>query len=266
MKIFAVLLILWGFFSLPSSACDIDLKGDMVQGGLIIGRVTNGEVVNYRERAVRVSPEGVFLIGFGRDTPKLVSLRVGKKKCRLAIASRTYKISRIDGLPSRMVTPVKPSDLRQIREDNDAINLVRRIDTPSTDFTYGFQWPIKGRISGVFGSQRILNGKPRRPHNGIDIAAPSGTPIYAPAPGRVALTHRGMFFSGKTIVIDHGHGLTSIYVHLSEITVRKGDRIKAGKKIGTVGMTGRATGPHLHWGVTWFQTHLDPELLVGPMH
>ncbi len=266
MKIVAVLVIIFGSLPLSTLACDIDLRGEMVQGGLVIGRVMNDGPVHYGDRAVRVSPEGVFLIGFGRDSPKSVLLRAGKKKCRLAIASRTYKISRIDGLPSRKVTPVKPSDLRQIREDNDAINRVRRIDTASTDFTYGFQWPIKGRISGVFGSQRVLNGKPRRPHNGIDIAAPSGTSVHAPAPGRVVLTHPGMFFSGKTVIIDHGHGLTSIYIHLSEITVRKDDRIKAGEKIGSVGMTGRATGPHLHWGITWFQTHLDPQLLVGPMH
>tara|TARA_S200000501_G_C20827678_1_gene745713 strand:- start:1066 stop:1866 length:801 start_codon:yes stop_codon:yes gene_type:complete len=264
-KIFAALVIVLASSPLSTLACEIDLRGKLIQGGLVVGRVMNYELVYYEDRAVRVSPEGVFLIGFGRDSPESALLRAGKKKCRLAIASRTYNVSRINGLPSRKVTPVKPADLRQIREDNDAINLVRRVDSASTDFADGFQWPVKGRISGVFGSQRILNGKPRRPHNGIDIAAPRGTPIHAPAPGRIALTHENMFFSGKTVMIDHGHGLISIYIHLSEIIVRKDDRINAGDTIGRVGMTGRATGPHLHWGLTWFQTHLDPQLLVGPM-
>jgi murein DD-endopeptidase MepM/ murein hydrolase activator NlpD len=120
-------------------------------------------------------------------------------------------------------------------------------------------------VSGIYGSQRILNGKPRRPHNGVDVVAPRGTPVVACADGVVALVNPGMFFTGKTVMIDHGHGLTSVYVHMDDIRVRAGDRVRKGARIGSIGMTGRATGPHLHWGVSLFNTHLDPALLAGPM-
>ena len=129
----------------------------------------------------------------------------------------------------------------------------------------GFIWPATGRISGVFGSQRILNGEPRRPHNGIDIAAPRGTPVVAMGAGRVVMANSDMFLTGKTVMINHGHGLTSIYIHMDRITVKRTDLVSRGQQIGAVGMTGRATGPHLHWGVSLFNTKLDPALLVGSM-
>ena len=141
---------------------------------------------------------------------------------------------------------------------------MRTRTTLETFFDAGFIWPVEGRISGVFGSQRILNGKPRRPHNGVDIAAPTGTPVKAMGDGIVALVHQDMFFTGKTVMIDHGLGLNSVYIHMNAITVRDGEFVTKGTQIGTVGQTGRATGPHLHWGVSWFKTHLDPALLVGP--
>ena len=141
---------------------------------------------------------------------------------------------------------------------------MRKRDTETTYFASGFLRPIKGgRISGVYGSQRILNGKPRSPHNGLDIAVPKGTPVMAAADGIVALVHEDMFYTGKTVMIDHGHGLTSVYIHMDSIRVADGQRVTKGAPIGTVGMTGRATGPHLHWGVTWFGTHLDPALLIA---
>ena len=251
--------------ALSALACAIPLEGQVIQGSLLIGRVAPGSSVSVMGKSVRVSEEGLFLMGFGRDATEPVDLRVGPVKCTLQPKKRTYKITRIDGLPARKVTPRAPEDLARIRADNAAIREVRRLDTPATDFASGFQWPVTGRLSGVFGAQRILNGKPRQYHNGVDIAAPAGTPIVASAPGRVVLVHQDMFFAGKTVMLDHGHGLTSVYIHMSAITVKEGQRVKTGGRIGRVGMTGRATGPHLHWGVTLFGEHLDPHLLAGPM-
>jgi len=252
-----------------SLACAATFQGQAVQGGLVVGRAAPGARVKIAGGAVRVSPDGLFLVGFGRDAPKSVTVAVTEKgkpplPCEIAVEAREYKITRIDGLPKRKVTPRLPEDLKRIRTDNAAIGKVRARATPATDFAGGFIWPLKGRLSGVYGSQRILNGKPRRPHNGTDIAAPTGTPIRATAPGVVALAHPDMFLSGKTVMIDHGHGLSSVYIHMSAITVRRGQKVAQGDQIGKVGMTGRATGPHLHWGMSLFKTALDPALLAGP--
>ena len=246
-------------------ACAIPLEGQVVQGGLLTGQVVPGTPVSVMGKPVRVSAEGLFLVAFSRDATEPVELKSGLVNCTLQPQKRTYKISRIDGLPPQKVTPRAPEDLARIRADNAAIREVRRLDTAATDFVGGFQWPVTGRLSGTFGAQRILNGKPRQYHNGVDVAAPKGTPIAAAASGRVVLVHQDMFFAGKTVMLDHGHGLTSIYIHMSEITVKEGQRVKTGGTIGRVGMTGRATGPHLHWGVTLFGTHVDPQLLAGPM-
>ncbi len=250
-------------------ACQLSLDGPAKQGGLLIGTVTPGASVQVDGQAVRVSPDGHFLVGFGRDAKSKAKVEAvmadGRRLgCPVSVARRSYQIQRIDGLPKRQVTP-DPKALARIRADNAAIRAVRKLDTASTDFLAGFDWPLKGRISGIFGSQRVLNGQPRSPHNGVDIAAPTGTPIHAPAPGVVRLVHPDMFYTGKSIMLDHGHGLTSVYVHMSAISVKEGQRVAKGDVIGKVGKTGRATGPHLHWGVSLFATHLDPMLLVGAM-
>lgn len=251
-----------------NAACTIPFQGQAMQGGLVIGRAAPTSQVQVAGKPVRVSNDGLFLVGFGRDAPSEIKVEVisndGKMICNLAVERRKYDIQRIDGLPKRKVTP-KAVDVKRIRADNAAIGKVRKLNSAGTDFADGFAWPLKGRISGVFGSQRVLNGKPRRPHNGVDIAAPKGTPIVAPAPGKVVLVHPDMFYTGKSIMIDHGHGLSSVYVHMSEISVKEGQRVAAGDQIGKVGMTGRATGPHLHWGMSLFKTHLDPALLAGPL-
>ena len=247
----------------------LQLNGARTQGGLVIGRVAPRERVFLDSREVRVSPDGVFLIGLGRDAPSEVKFLVQNRdgvrvEKRLSISKRSYKVSHVNGLPESKVTP-KPSDMKKIREDNAKIARVRKLDSAEAHFMTGFIWPATGRISGVFGSQRILNGEPRRPHNGIDIAAPRGTPVVAMAEGQVALANSDMFLTGKTVMINHGHGLTSIYIHMDRITVKRADLVSRGQQIGTVGMTGRATGPHLHWGVSLFNTKLDPALLVGSM-
>ena len=155
--------------------------------------------------------------------------------------------------------------MKRISAEGVLINAARARDTDHAFFRGGFVWPVTGRISGVYGSQRFLNGKPRRPHLGVDIAAPTGTPIVATADGIVRIAHSDMFFTGKTVAIDHGHGLMSIYAHMSQVAVKNGQKVAKGAPIGKVGATGRVTGPHLHWGVSLFRTRLDPALLVGPM-
>ncbi len=260
----AVLLLLW-----PTLAHALALDGPLVQGGLVVGRVAPGASVTVDGRAVRVSADGRFLMGFGRDAAPRSEIRVtgpgGIVETRtVTVAARTYPEQRIDGLPPRQVTP-DPETLTRIRAEGALIAAVRRRDTERPWFAGGFAWPLTGRVTGVFGSRRILNGEPRRPHAGIDIAAPEGTTVAAAADGVVALVHEDMFFTGKTVMIDHGHGLTSVYVHMRDILVADGERVTRGTPIGRVGRTGRATGPHLHWGVSLFATHLDPALLVPPM-
>ena len=248
----------------------IRLDGPRTQGGLLRGRVAPGTAVAFEGVPVRVSRDGWFLVGFGRDAPPDAKLEVafpdGRREwMALTVERREYDIQRIDGLPPRKVTPRSEEDLARIREDVRLVKEARAIDDPRSDFLSGFRWPIKGRISGVYGSQRILNGEPRRPHFGIDIAAPTGTKVVAPADGVVTLVHSDMFFSGGTMIVDHGHGLSSAFLHLSRILVEKGERVVQGQPIAEVGASGRSTGPHLDWRINLFDRRLDPALLVGPM-
>ncbi len=260
-------LLLW--LPLPAVADALQLTGEAVQGGLMQGRVPSGSTVLIDGEPVRVSPDGLFLVGFHRDenaaqTVKAVLPDGGEVEQVIAPQPRQYKIERIDGLPPKKVTP-PPEALARIQAESAQVKEVRRLDAPRTDFANGFQWPVHGRISGVYGSQRILNGEPRRPHFGIDIAAPTGTPVSAPADGLVTMAHPDMYFSGATLILDHGHGLSSSFLHLDSITVSEGQRVRQGEQIGTVGASGRATGPHLDWRINLFNRRLDPQLLVGPM-
>jgi murein DD-endopeptidase MepM/ murein hydrolase activator NlpD len=255
--------------SAPARDEGITLKGPLEQGGLLEGRVEPGTRVSVDGHSIRVSPQGVFVLGFDRDAPPeadvVADFPDGTRERRvLEIEKRHYRIQRINGLPPREVTPSK-KDLVRIRAEAAAVHETRERDDPRTDFLTGFQWPVIGRISGVYGSQRILNGHPRSPHNGVDIAAPAGTPVRAPADGVVTLVYPDMYFSGNTLIVDHGHGLSSVFLHLQKILVKKGERVHRGQVIGRVGATGRATGPHLHWGVNLFENRLDPALLTGSM-
>ena len=256
--------------SIAAAEGGVRLEGPRVQGGLLRGRVAPGSVVRFEGEPVRVSKEGWFLIGFGRDAPRKAVLSVvfpdgRRQRYGLAVKPRKYRIQRIDGLPPGKVTPRSKKELARIRREVAMVKRARAVDDSRTDFQGGFRWPIKGRISGVYGSQRILNGEPRRPHYGIDIAAPKGTRVVAPAAGVVTLVHPDMFFSGGTMIVDHGHGLSSAFLHLSRILVKKGQRVARGRPIAEVGSTGRSTGPHLDWRINLFGRRLDPALLVGPM-
>lgn len=251
------------------------LEGDAVQGGLMIGYAPWSDKVTLDDRPIPISG-GYFLLGFDRDAGPSSRLVVHKKRMRpadvrrfpfvmsLEVEKRDYDIQRIDGLPRRKVTP-HPEDLIRIRAEGRLMRDARSGKAHRLGFLSGFVWPARGRISGVYGSQRILNGKPRRPHFGVDIAAPTGTPVRAPADGRVTLVHPGMFFNGKSIVMDHGLGLTTVYIHLSDASVEPGQLVKQGDVIGKVGATGRATGPHLHWGARVRNIEIDPALLVEGM-
>ncbi|MEE8118103.1 MAG: M23 family metallopeptidase [Gammaproteobacteria bacterium] len=250
-----------------SSHAEVRLEGEFMQGSLVVGSTDPGSIVVFGGDEIRVSDDGVFLIGFNRDEPENVSLVVklpdGTIEDRVInVRAREYNIDYVEGVPVETVTP-RPEDLERIRKDTALIRKARSNDDPRTDFMAGFSWPARGRISGVYGSQRIYNGEPRRPHFGLDIAAPIGTPVTAPAPGIVTLTHPDMFYSGGTIMIDHGHGLSSSFLHLSKISVETGSVVKQGQKIGEIGMSGRANGPHLDWRINLFNIRLDPQLLVS---
>lgn len=252
---------------LAAPAAGMELEGRFIQGGLVIGRVDPGAAVAVDGHSVRVSAGGLFLLGLGRDAKPAVEVSAtlpdGTIETRVIdVEQRVYKIQRIDGLPSRQVTP-SAEDLERIRRDRGAIAGARRRDSGFPYFASGFARPVLGPITGVFGTRRILNGRPRAPHNGVDVAAPSGTPVGAAADGVVVLARRDMFFTGMTVIIDHGHGLTSVYAHMSRLLVEPGQKVARGTPIGHVGMTGRVTGPHLHWGITLFGTHLDPQMLSG---
>jgi len=255
---------------LPSANADeLQLDGGHIQGGLVIGHTAPRAQVYFDDAEIRVSNDGVFVIGFGRDASATAHLKVvfsdgGVTDKNLKIKKRSYPIQRVDGLPKRKVTP-KVSDLERIRRESALVKAARARNDPRMDFLEGFAWPARGRISGVYGSQRILNGEPRRPHYGVDVAGPVGTPVKAPAGGIVTLVNADMFFSGGTLILDHGHGLSSSFLHLSAILVEEGQRVRRGDIIARMGATGRVTGAHLDWRMNWFETRIDPELVVGEM-
>ena len=254
----------------PIYASDLVLDGKFIQGSLIRGTVLPGTKIIHDGKPVRVSETGNFAIGFGRDNKPDSKLEItfpdGTKLTEnLKVKQREYNIQRIDGLPPAKVTPKKPEVLKRIREEVAMVKEARKLDDSRLDFLDGFDWPVSGRISGVYGSQRVLNGKPRRPHYGVDIAAPAGTPVLAPADGLVTLSHPDMYYSGGTMIIDHGHGVSSAFLHLDKITVKVGQYVKRGEKVAEVGSTGRSTGPHLDWRINLFEKRLDPQLFAKPM-
>ena len=266
----ATVIIAKPFTNIAIAGEQLTLDGDFVQGGLVLGKVTPGSKVWFEGRAVRVSGKGDFIIGFHRDEPLTTHLKVVLADGRqihktLVIEKRDYPIQRIDGLPPAKVSPKKPQTLARIQREVAAVKKARKIDDPREDYLSGFIWPVSGIITGVYGSQRILNGKPRRPHYGVDIARPVGTPVVAPAPGVVTLAYPDMYFSGNTLMLDHGHGLSSAFLHLSKILVKKGDYVHKGQVIAQVGASGRVTGAHLDWRMNWFERRIDPQLLVPPM-
>lgn len=255
--------------SISVFAQDLTLAGALSQGGLVTGRTQPGAEVKLDGRPVRVGPDGRFLLGFGREAApeavlELILPEGTLARRTLAIAQRSYDIQRIDGLQPEKVTPPEEV-LARIANERAMVAEARQADRPEPWFETGFVWPVVGPISGVYGSQRILNGEPKWPHFGVDVAVPVGTPVVAPADGLVVLVHDDMYYSGGTVLLDHGYGLTSSYLHLHEVLVEEGQMLRQGERLGSVGATGRVTGAHLDWRFNWFDQRLDPELIVGPM-
>jgi murein DD-endopeptidase MepM/ murein hydrolase activator NlpD len=260
-----VLALLW----CQAAAQAYELEGEAIQGGLMFGNCGAGCNVSLDGSEILVSPDGRFVIGFDRDESGERSLRVreadgNERTTTLTVAARDYQIERVDGLPPQTVTP-DPEALERIRLEAAMVASARARRDQRTDYADGFAWPASGRISGVYGSQRILNGEPRRPHYGLDIAAPTGTPVHAPADGIITLAYDDMYFSGGTIVLDHGHGLSSSFLHLSRVLVEAGASVRQGDVIAEIGATGRASGPHLDWRMNWLDRRVDPQLLVGEL-
>jgi len=250
------------------SVLAIELNGTATQGGLIFGHASPGSDVTLDGSPVAISATGQFVIGFGRDetgSRELVIKSADGEVFRksLSIQKRDYQIERVSGLPPKTVNP-DPSAAARISEDARMVATARQYRDNRAYYANGFTWPAKGRISGVYGSQRVLNGEPRRPHYGLDIAAPTGADVFAPADGLVTLAHPDLYFSGGTIILDHGQGLSSSFLHLSQILVEAGSFVKQGDLIARVGATGRASGPHLDWRMNWLDRRVDPQPLLEP--
>ncbi len=256
-------IVATGWFNIAQA---LELNGECIQGGLIFGLTQPGNQIFLDNTEVMVSGDGQFLIGFGRDETgdRLLRVKGGPgfdELVTLTVAVREYNIEKVDGLPPRTVTP-DPAAANRIAEEAAMVSAARSRRDSRSDYARGFSWPAQGRISGVYGSQRILNGEPRRPHFGLDIAAPAGSPVYAPAAGIVTLNHPDMYFSGGTLILDHGQGLSSTFLHLSKILVEAGTTVQQGELIAEIGSTGRASGPHLDWRMNWLNRRVDPQLLM----
>ena len=258
-------------------------RGEAIQGGMLIvatqspdsqvtlitGDQSDNTAGDQPEtETLPIAANGLLVLGFAaddRDPITLIEKRADGSEARLTLtpAVRAYETQRIDGLPSNMVTP-PPETLDRIKADNIAVGKARAGRTPLTAWQEDFIWPAHGIITGVYGSRRILNGQPRSPHYGIDIAAPHGSPVKAPASGVITMV-RDLYFTGHTVIMDHGHGVSSTFLHLAEVLVTEGQAIAQGHPVGKIGASGRATGPHLDWRVNWHSKRLDPMLLVPPI-
>ena len=259
-----ILLILAILFSTNSFA--IEFNGKFIQGHFIIGKTEPNSKIIIGKKEVKVSKDGYFVFGIDRDRKfdvLVTKIKEGKKeKIIKKVFKRKYKIQRIDGLPENKVTP--PEEVyKRIKDENYRIGEARAINSNLIFFKNKFIMPVNGIVTGVYGSQRILNGKPRWPHYGIDIAAKQGTKIKASGSGIITMAEDDLYYTGGTVIMDHGHGISTIYSHLEKVMVRVGDEINQGDIIGTVGSTGRSTGPHLDFRINWFQTRLDPMTVLN---
>ena len=263
-KIINKLLFILIIFA-PTQLNAIEFKGKFLQGHYIIGSTDPLAQIIIGKKEVKVSKDGYFVFGIDRDRKfdlTITKIIDGKKeKIIKKVLKRKYNIQRIDGLEESKVTPPE-SVYKRIKEENNKIGKARGINSDLSFFKNKFIMPVEGIISGVYGSQRILNGKPKWPHYGIDIAAKKGTPIKSSGSGIVTMAENDLYYTGGTIIMDHGHGISTIYSHLETILVSVGDKVEQGNIIGTVGSTGRSTGPHLDFRVNWFQTRLDPMSLL----
>ena len=244
----------------------VEFKGKFEQGSFIMGKAQKGSKVEIDNRKIRITKNGYFAFGLGRDRKNNVVIKISENGntqiIEKKVLKRDYKIQKIDGLPKKQVTP-PPEVFERIKKDNILIGKARSIDTDYDYFKNKFIKPVdKYIITGVYGSQRILNGKPRRPHYGVDFHAPEGTPVKAMMDGEVTFAKKNMYFTGGTIIFDHGHGISTLFMHLKDVNVEVGQKIKQGQIVGTLGKSGRATGPHLDIRLNWFDIKLDPASIL----
>ena len=263
-KIIKYILIIF-LFSFKVSA--VEFSNKFIQGSFILGKTSPGVKVKIDEKNVLVTDDGYFAFGIGRDRKNDVTIRIIKDQKLDVIVKkvfkRKYKIQRIDGLPEKKVTPPKEV-YERIKRENKIIVAAREIESDLTFFTKEFINPLdKAIVTGVYGSQRILNGKPKWPHYGIDFAAKEGTKIKAMLDGTATMVEPDLFYTGGTLIFDHGHGISTLYMHMKDIYVKKGQKVKQGEIIGTVGSTGRSTGPHLDVRLNWFGVRLDPATVLN---
>jgi murein DD-endopeptidase MepM/ murein hydrolase activator NlpD len=236
------------------------------QGSLVFGKVPPGSQVRYRDRLLRTTGYGTVVLGVGRDEtgPLQVSVTTPSGRSEsvdITVTRRDWPVENVNGVPPKTVNP-PPEIAARIQREQALVTAARARDDERADFALPFQWPVQGRISGRFGNARVYNGQPGAGHSGMDIAAPNGTPVKAPAGGVVTFAAPDLYLTGGTLLLDHGHGISSNFLHLSRIDVKVGDRVEPGQVIGAVGATGRATGPHLHWGMNWFDIRIDPLLVL----
>ena len=262
-KIFLFLLIIFSNQNLYA----VEFTGKFNQGSFILGKTSPGAKVKIDNKDVLVTKDGYFVFGIGRDRKNDVTIQIIKdQKLDVIIKKvfkRKYKIQRIDGLPEKKVTPPKEV-YERIKRENKIIVEAREIESNLTFFTKKFINPLdKAIVTGVYGSQRILNGKPKWPHYGIDFAAKEGTKIKAMLDGTATMVEHDLFYTGGTLIFDHGHGISTLYMHLKDIYIKKGQNVKQGEIIGTVGSTGRSTGPHLDVRLNWFGVRLDPATVLN---
>lgn len=265
-KLTALLIASISSLSVISAQAEIQLSGEIQQGGLIIGKTHANSHVTLNDKVLPVSAQGDYVFAFSRDDKTTYTLTVtsptGKVETKtLTPTKRDYKISRVEGISKKIMNPNKKANIRA-GEDRAAMVKVRKISSNLTDFSQGFIAPRSARITGVYGSQRFYNGVPKNPHFGVDYAGAIGAPVKAPANGTILLWVPDMFYSGGTMVIDHGHGITSNFLHLSASMVKVGDKVKQGEVIAKVGNSGRVTGPHLDWRMNWHQVRFDPQLAM----
>ncbi len=248
-----------------AAACSVVLPADLAQGALVRGRGPLDSLISFGGRALKQTASGDFVFGLAFNAPKIASLQIKGATCsarlNFPVAQRVYATERVNGVPQNTVTP-DPETAKRIALEGALIQKARAVDSNLRFWQQPFQWPAIGRSSGVYGSQRILNGLPSSPHLGLDMAAASGTPVLAALSGKVTLAHEGMVMTGKTLIIDHGFGINTVYIHMSEILVHEGQAVTAGQRIGAIGSTGRSNGPHLHFQVQWYQEKLDPALVL----
>jgi len=253
-------------FSSQAIAAEAQLTEQFFQGALIVGKTAPENTVTLNGKPLKVSKHGDYVLGFSRDektNSKLVITNAsGMVETKiLKPLKREYKIQRVEGIAKKIMNPNKKA-ISRVGQDNKKIRAARKIDSELTAFAQGFIAPIDGIITGVYGSQRYYNGVPKTPHYGLDYAGKTGDPVKAPADGEVLLYVPDMFYSGGTMIIDHGHGVSSTFLHLSDAYVKVGDTVKQGQLVAAVGASGRATGPHLDWRINWFNMRLDPALVL----